>query len=226
VLDLFTPQDIVDLARTLQIQLENWIQEELKSIKNVDITYTKDPNNTEDPMTPECVGDLMTSVYKDCLKNDTGVFELESFLFEKNKITFYHQACAPHVIQAGDSIGEISNTFTFKALVPYLSEYGKKLLFQKNSNQAHLENIFNKVLYGKIGQHQVIMLLSRLNEDNSFSGVYSYQTEKKPIEISGELLNGEFTLKEAVSEIKAKLVNGVLVGEWQESETFKFEVAP
>ena len=49
------------------------------------------------------------------------------------------------------------------------------------------------------------MLLSRLNEDNSFSGVYSYQAEKKPIEISGELLYGEFTLKEAVSEIKAKL---------------------
>jgi hypothetical protein len=107
-----------------------------------------------------------------------------------------------------------------------LSEYCKKLLFQKNANQAHLEKIFNKVLYGKIGQHQVIMLLSRLNEDNSFSGVYSYQTEKMPIEISGELLNGEFTLKEAVSEIKAKLVNGVLVGEWQESETLKFEVAP
>jgi hypothetical protein len=47
-----------------------------------------------------------------------------------------------------------------------------------------------------------------------------------PIEISGELLNGEFTLIEAVSEIKAKLVNGVLVGEWQGSETLKFEVAP
>lgn len=151
VLDLFTPQGIVDLARTVQIQLENWMQEELKSTKNVDITYTKDPNYTEDPMTPECMGDLMTSMYKDCLKNDTGVFELESFLFEKNKITFYRQARAPHVIQAGDSIGEFSNTFTFKALVPYLSEYGKKLLFQNNSNQAHLENIFNKVLYGKIG---------------------------------------------------------------------------
>lgn len=70
------------------------------------------------------------------------------------------------------------------------------------------------------------MLLSRLNEDNSFSGVYSYQAEKKPIEISGELLYGEFTLKEAVSEIKAKLANGVLVGKWQGSETLKFEVAP
>lgn len=53
------------------------------------------------------------------------------------------------MIQTGDSIGGFSNTFTFKALVPYLSEYGKKLLFQKNANQAHLENIFNKVLYGK-----------------------------------------------------------------------------
>jgi hypothetical protein len=130
------------------------------------------------------------------------------------------------VIQAGDSSGEFSNVFSFKALTPYLSGYGKKLLFKKNVNQANLENIFNKVLYGKVGQHKVIMLLNRLNEDNSFSGVYFYQTEKKSIVLSGELLNGEFTLKEEAGEIKAKLVNGVLVGEWQGSETLKFEAAP
>ena len=47
MLDLFTPQGIVDLARTVNIQRKNWIQEELKSIKNTDIAYTKDPNDTE-----------------------------------------------------------------------------------------------------------------------------------------------------------------------------------
>jgi hypothetical protein len=91
VLDLFTPQGIVDLAKVLQKQREQRIQRELKSIKNGDITYTKDPNDIEYAMTPESVGDVMDSIYKDCLKNNAGVFELESFLLENNKVTFYRQ---------------------------------------------------------------------------------------------------------------------------------------
>jgi len=70
------------------------------------------------------------SMYEQCLKyvQDPESFGVE-FYIEKTKIHFLRGRCSNHAMQALDDIGDFDNVRSFAQLHPYLSDWGKKLLY-------------------------------------------------------------------------------------------------
>lgn len=80
--------------------------------------------------------DITTQIenYQSCIEREAiGDLDYDNFFIGKDVIHIYRGACFPHVIQALDDIGEMHNTFSIKYLKPFLSDYGRTLLFPESN---------------------------------------------------------------------------------------------
>jgi hypothetical protein len=70
------------------------------------------------------------SMYEGCMEYLTDPEGFNGgFYIEKTKIHILHERCSNHALRALDEVGDFDNVRSFAQLHPYLSDYGKKLLY-------------------------------------------------------------------------------------------------
>jgi hypothetical protein len=177
-------------------------------------------------------------MYEECLGNVmTYDIEYYSFFFSNDSITFERERCSSHAMRALDDLDKFDIAIAFKDLKEYLSPYGESLL--NNS----MENLQTSSPEGKLykgfinGKYPIHALISRIEEDGSFSMSYWYDKTKIPIEWTGSFDNSNFSMveyeehgdnrTETATVSAAWTGNNEITGTWTNSkthETLKLEL--
>lgn len=81
-----------------------------------------------------------------------------SYSFEKNQILFIRGRCSNHAMRALDDLGTYKIPITYQELKPYLTDFGKSLIFNSPKN-VEISNPNFRIYKGKIGKHPVHFLV-------------------------------------------------------------------
>jgi hypothetical protein len=110
--DLFTPQGIAEIKKRViksrRSRIINWIRE-------MDQEY----NNRKDSA-------WVNETFREC----NATMNENDFLIKPGTISFYKEYCFSHAARPYDT--DLDIVFSYKAITPWLSDKGKKMLFQKN----------------------------------------------------------------------------------------------
>jgi len=220
---LFTEEGLNKLTQILNQQVKNEIDDYLIEIqKNADtqklIAEDSEALNDEVGMYEECLNDVMN--YKP---------EYYSFYFTVDSIVFERERCSNHAMRALDDLDKFDISIAFKDLKPYLSSYGESLL---SNSMEHIQTPSpeGKMYKGFInGKYPLHAMISRIEEDGSFSMLYWYDKTKTPIEWTGSFNDPGFSMVEyeehgdsniKIAEITAKWIdNNRIAGTWTNSKT-------
>ncbi len=183
---LFTEEGVKDLTQKIRNDRRQRLEAFLSTL---DTTST----GNIDP------GILKT--YKSCLE------DMQYEDLSANEMTIQHDTLSlkmpscgdSHYFKATDTADIYVNKFTFEQLAPYLSEYGKCLLKKENSACTFPkgERSFRAVYYGKLNHRYPITVAIFSYYDDTFNGVYFYDKQGKPIQLTGTFhQNGKITMNE------------------------------
>ncbi len=174
-------------------------------------------------------------LYEDCLNwVNTQNLSWFEYYFEKDHITFVRGRCSNHAMRALDDLYDYQIPVSYREIAPYLSDYGKSLIFNSPQNIG-TENPSNKLYKGRIdGKYEVYFLINEINEDDSLSVTYWYGKYKKLINLRGEFVHNRFSLIEddyhdenqqkwiPKAFIEIDLKGKKLIGTWQDFKTKKY----
>lgn len=202
---------------TIRKRIKKFLQQIEKEIANNDEEYLKEQKE----------------LYVDCLEwlkeYDMNWF---SYSFEKNQILFIRERCSNHAMRALDDLGAYEIPITYQELKPYLTDFGKSLIFNSPKN-VEISNPNFRIYKGKIGKYPVHFLVGEIYEDSSLSVIYWYDKYKNPIELRGKYIDGHFSLVEddyhdetlkkwiPKAHIKMNLNGKNITGIWIDDQTKK-----
>ncbi len=170
-------------------------------------------------------------LYQTCKPNNYPL-QYVQYYFLKNKMIFVRERCSAHVNRAIDDLDDFEVSFSFKELKPYLSDYGKELLFEsKNVDEFSIEN---RIFKGRINNSNVTFVVGNIFEDGSLQISYWYDNYKEKIELRGSFKNKHFSLIEndyhdenlhrwiPRALIEADLKGKKIIGTWQDYKTKEY----
>ena len=167
--------------------------------------------------------------YSDCLlKQNKNNLDIDDLKFQKNGLLLTRKSCSDsHYFQASE--GEIniySNLLSNKFLQPYLNEYGKCLLLDKDTKCTQSQSGLRKgVFKGKINAlYPITLLITSLEKDAVYAS-YFYDQQGKKIYLRGNLDKDsslllkempDSSLKKNQETFKLKIqADGSLTGSWE-----------
>lgn len=170
----------------------------------------------------EEINETISSVINDTTNFNDFLIQNDSLYIEKwnylgRGIQFYD-----------NSLNTITNRcFHISEFKHLLNEYGKYLYNISPENNSRINTISNFKLYeGKIGEAPVIMVLN-ISDPKKISGKYVYNKYGICLELNGNSNNSQIflhettTLGDDLGDIKAKLTENHIIGEWYSSKTKK-----
>ena len=215
--DLFQAESFKTINGLIQKRIQKRVGDFLNQLKS----EKKPSEETQDQI----------ALYEDCFMEYTlnGI----KYFFGKDKLTFVAGRCSNHAMRALDDLGSHEIEFTYKELDKYWSSYAKNLI--SGSEKLNKTSPANKFFKGKIdGKYPITVLINGINEDDSFSAMYWYDKNKKPINWRGEFIHDHFSiteddyhseeLKEWIPRalIEADLKGNKIIGTWQDYKTKKY----
>ncbi len=111
--------------------------------------------------------------------------------------------CTPHVIRALDDLGDFTYRVSAAELATGLSAYGRALLLAQVETSAPVSP-FGQALPGTIGSAAVRLYTGSILDDGSLGGTYYYERYRRPIEVSGRIAEGVWSLTESDDEGKPR----------------------
>jgi hypothetical protein len=121
------------------------------------------------------------------------LFGYYSYQIHEKKIVLIASRCSNHAMRALDEVAEVSLSFPYESLGPYLTAYGKSLLLGEGS--ARPDSFYGQILRGRVGGSPVVMMLNNAS-GNTVSGTYFYEKYNKQIGLSGQVKGNSLTLAE------------------------------
>jgi hypothetical protein len=195
-------------------------------IKKAQASPPSESNSAED-------AEAIVGLYKECLESwqsNAWRHTVGSMEFHPSELVFVHGRCSNHIQQALDDLGELRNPFSYAALKPWLSDYGRRLLLGEGSN-GKPASALGQWLKGTIGgKTRITLYLSKpylgdLDKEPDIRGYYFYDRYKKPLKLQGKWQNGKFFLEEfdRNETAQAALIlendgSGGLLGQWKSGD--------
>ncbi len=184
--DVFTKQGLDFIVKRCNQKMTKDINGLLKELKGSTSTVQEDKKLIS----------AQIDMYEDCLswfdKHDISWFK---YYFEKEQMTFIRGRCSNHAMRAIDDLGDYHIAISYQDVEPYLTSFGKSLLFNRPKN-VETNNPNYKLYVGEIGGYPIHFLINRVEEDHSVSVAYWYDKYQELIDLNGTFLNNRFSLIE------------------------------
>lgn len=250
--ELIKPNSLRKVANIVSQANEKTIKKFMKGLEKESVKPKSSKSKKEDL---ERIDDQI-SLYEYCLKRYDKDEEFAPYKDSPGTMTilegglnFSHGRCSNHAARALDDLWEVSHTLKGEELRPYLTEYGKYIMFGEGSGNVPAVNQYAQLYQGKLGDKIGIILyvgnLKRYeNKKRSYSKFeqekYFYTKYKKAISLSlseEESKNDEYVLienslndetkPEDRPRFKFRMVGNKLVGKWvSPTNTLPFEATP
>ncbi|MBS9779600.1 MAG: hypothetical protein KGV51_03140 [Moraxellaceae bacterium] len=151
--------------------------------------------------------------------------------FTKEGITFVGSRCSDHSSLPLDELGEFNIPISYQKLKPYLTQYGKSLIFNSPKN-IQTRNLNSKIYQGKIGNYPIHLFVEKITDSGEVFAYYWYDKHKKMIDVRGGFYKNHFSLEnksynEKLDEfikqetIELDLYGNKLTGFWQDAKSKK-----
>lgn len=138
--------------------------------------------------------------------------------------------CSNHAMRALDDVGDVSMSFPYAELRPYLTGYGKALLL--GEGRAKATSVYRQLLRGHLNGNIAITMQLANERGNSINGVYIYDKVGKQIKLVGKREGNELTLTERLGDeghagatMKLLVSDGQLTGQWIGKKQLRMRLA-
>ncbi|MBK6594263.1 MAG: hypothetical protein IPG23_17070 [Burkholderiales bacterium] len=235
--ELLTPAGYKLLAKQLVQLRKSRIRSQLSRLTKLLGSHTKkSPTDT-----PELIREEI-DIYKRCLEDRFEGSGLKSQLddpgilnVEEHSLIFTKGPCSNQSI---DELGDFTNKLSAEEVKPYLSSYGKYILFAEGDGAISAINPYSQVFWGKInGKIPVTLYLGSnyplIREAQLKRAKYYYDKYRSVIDLSVEKRGDLFELTETDSKeipkpvLSFKIYEGKLTGQWRGGgKSYSFEAAP
>jgi hypothetical protein len=226
-IDLFTDQGRKDLSMEIAKRNQETIRNQLAKLQNI--------KSSSEGLSGEDIANAI-EMYTECLGNwqskdwQKWVGKME---FRADGIVFEHGRCSIHALQALDDLGDLRNAFSYVALKPRLTPYGRNVLLGEATAGGEPVSPVGQLLKGTLaGKMQITLYLEKpegvnLDNNSEINGYYFYDRYRKPLKIRGKFQNGKIILDEfdqsetAQAEFILTNQHGSLQGEWKSRDGAK-----